>query len=440
MAKYASTLLSIAKGWVGCNEKDGSHKQIIDVYNAHKPLARGYAVKYTDAWCATFVSACSIRAGMTDIIPTECGCGQMIELFKKLGMWEEKDNHVPSAGDVIFYDWSDSGDGDNLGWPDHVGIVESCDGTNIVIIEGNISDSVGRRTIKVNGLYIRGYGVPKFDKEPVKETEKVDTEKVIWNYLMNKIKNAYGVAGLMGNLYAESGLISNNAQNTGNKKLGMSDAEYTAAVDNGSYTNFIKDSIGYGLAQWTYWSRKESLLNFAKSKKASIGDLNMQLEFLVKEISGYSAVYKAITEAKSVREASDAVLTGYEKPADMSESVKVKRAGYGQTYYDKYASKTTTESTTKPTTPTIVGKRVATDYATVFDSSISGTYTVTASALYMRNGAGIMKKVMTTLPKGTKVHNYGYYSMSLGTKWLYVQVTLDGIQYTGFCSSKYLKK
>ena len=85
----------------------------------------------------------------------------------------------------------------------------------------------------------------------------------------------------MGNLYAESGLSPINLQNSYNTKLKYSDAAYTDAVDNGKYTNFVKDSAGYGLAQWTYWSRKQNLLNYAKSTGKSIGDLNMQLEFLM---------------------------------------------------------------------------------------------------------------------------------------------------------------
>ena len=157
--------VNAAVSYLGCKESNGSHKKIIDLYNSHKPLARNYAVKYTDSWCATFVSAMAIKTGLTDIIPTECGCGQMIQLFQKLGAWVENDAYRPSAGDVIFYDWDDSGAGDNTGWPDHVGIVESVSGGNIVVIEGNKNNAVGRRTIPVNGRYIRGYGVPKYDKE-----------------------------------------------------------------------------------------------------------------------------------------------------------------------------------------------------------------------------------------------------------------------------------
>ena len=155
-------VVSIAQSYIGCNERDGSHKKIIDLYNSHRPLARGYAVKYTDAWCSTFASAVAIQAGLTSIIPTECGCQKHIELFKKLGSWQENDAHVPSPGDYIFYDWQDSGVGDNKGAADHVGIVEKVAGNTITVIEGNYSNAVKRRTLAVNGRYIRGYGVPKY--------------------------------------------------------------------------------------------------------------------------------------------------------------------------------------------------------------------------------------------------------------------------------------
>lgn len=162
-------------------------------------------------------------------------------------------------------------------------------------------------------------------------------EKIIWDTLMTGINNPYGVAGLMGNLYAESALSPINLQGTYEKKLGYTDASYTAAVDNGTYTNFAKDAAGYGLAQWTYKTRKANLLKFAQTKNKSIGDLEMQLAFLLQEIKGYSKVWKIITTATSVRQASDSVLTGFEKPKDQSEAVKVKRANYGQKYYDAYA-------------------------------------------------------------------------------------------------------
>ena len=158
-------VVKIAVSYLGCKEADGSHRKIIDLYNSHKPLARGYAVKYTDAWCSTFASAVAIAAGLTDIIPTECGCEKHIALFKKLGAWVENDAYVPKPGDYIFYDWQDGvnyATTDDTGTADHVGIVTEVNGSTITVIEGNMSDAVGYRHIAVNGRYIRGYGVPKY--------------------------------------------------------------------------------------------------------------------------------------------------------------------------------------------------------------------------------------------------------------------------------------
>lgn len=167
MGKYASEVINQAKAWIGKKESNGSHKEIIDLYNTQNPLPYGYKVKYTDSWCATFVSAIAVKLGYTSIIPTECGCERMIELFKTLECWIEDENRTPEPGEIIFYDWQDSGKGDNKGWSDHVGIVEKVSGGKITVIEGNNSDAVKRRTLAVNGKYIRGYGVPRYDKEPV---------------------------------------------------------------------------------------------------------------------------------------------------------------------------------------------------------------------------------------------------------------------------------
>lgn len=165
-------------------------------------------------------------------------------------------------------------------------------------------------------------------------------EKQIWDFLKNKGLNDYGCAGLMGNLFAESGLRSNNLQDTYERSLGHSDDKYVSAVDNGSYTNFIYDAAGFGLAQWTYWSRKKALYKYAKSKGKSIGDLEMQLEFLCKELSeSYKFVWNTLKAATSVLEASNAVLLKYECPADQSVSMQNKRASYGQNYYNKYSEK-----------------------------------------------------------------------------------------------------
>ena len=161
----------------------------------------------------------------------------------------------------------------------------------------------------------------------------------IWKFFKGKGLNDFAVAGIMGNLFAESGLRSNNLQKDYERSLGMTDDEYTYAVDSGAYTNFVRDSAGYGLAQWTYWSRKEGLLNFVKAKKASIGDLATQLDYLWKELQWYANTMKVLKTATSVRQASDVIMLDYERPADQSEAMRVKRATYGQGYYDKYAIK-----------------------------------------------------------------------------------------------------
>lgn len=166
MSYLRSKVVEQAKAWLGRNEADGSHKKIIDIYNSHKPHPRGYAMTYTAPWCATTVSAVAITLGYTKIIPVECSCTKMIELLKKIDSWEENDAYVPKPGDILFYDWDDNGVGENTNGPEHVGIVEKVVGNTITVIEGNYKNSVDRRPIEVNGIYIRGYGVPKYDAEP----------------------------------------------------------------------------------------------------------------------------------------------------------------------------------------------------------------------------------------------------------------------------------
>lgn len=160
-------VIKAATKYIGCG-----NKSIVDIYNAHKPLARGYKVQYTDAWCATFVSTVAIVCGLTDIMPTECSCSKMTALYQSLGRWEESDGYSPAPGDLIMYDWQDNGKGDNTGNPDHVGIVEKVVGGYMTIIEGNYSSMVKRRTLAVDGKYIRGYCLPDYaSKATVTTTE-----------------------------------------------------------------------------------------------------------------------------------------------------------------------------------------------------------------------------------------------------------------------------
>lgn len=216
-------------------------------------------------------------------------------------------------------------------------------------------------------------------------------EEKIWNYLKSKGFSDCGAAGLMGNLYAESGLRSNNLQNTYEGKLGMADAEYTELVDKGSYTNFVRDSAGYGLAQWTYWSRKQGLLEYAKASGKSIGDLEMQLEYLLKELTSYGLISQLKT-ATSVLEASNFVLLKFEKPASMNTSAtQTKRAGYAQGYFDKYAAKKEESKVAK----------------------------LTPNATYTMNGVTISEKIIpdgTRWKDATKAKNAGFSANALYKK------------------------
>ncbi|SFR92219.1 phage tail tip lysozyme [[Clostridium] aminophilum] len=220
---------------------------------------------------------------------------------------------------------------------------KSCPGEWMYSRMGELAEKVTR---ELNGLTKDGSMATEVsaDRESDRESRasaEVDTgkpvERMIWEYLMARIGNAFGVAGFMGNLYAESGLRSNNLQNSYEKKWGITDAEYTKRVDDGAYAEFLMDRAGYGLAQWTYWSRKKALWEFAKVRGVSIGDLSMQLDFIWKELTErYPGVVATMKCASTVREVSDAVLTRYEKPADQSERVRKLRAEYGERFYNMY--------------------------------------------------------------------------------------------------------
>lgn len=171
-------------------------------------------------------------------------------------------------------------------------------------------------------------------------------EEIIWKFLKQKGFTDAGIAGAMGNMDAESALQSNNLENTGNSRLGMSNTQYTAAVDNGTYTNFVYDSFGYGICQWTWWSRKKALLDFCEQKNKSIGDLTTQLEFFVKELQqSFSSVYKTLITSDNVKECSDTMLFKFEAPAAAS-SKSTQRYNMSMTYYNKFVKGETPQMAT----------------------------------------------------------------------------------------------
>ena len=203
-------VVDTASSWLGTQDGTSRHAEMLNIYNAQLPLPRGTRMLSSWPWCAAFVSTVSLQCDLRDIMPTECGCPSMIRLYQDLGRWIEDDAHVPSPGDVIFYDWNDSGVGDNLGQPDHVGIVVACTNGTMTIIEGNCDNAVKLRQIAVNARFIRGYGVPDFASKadgaepqptpaptPEPEQEKPADEPTVDPFITAKAKEV--IAGKWGN-------------------------------------------------------------------------------------------------------------------------------------------------------------------------------------------------------------------------------------------------
>ena len=161
-------------------------------------------------------------------------------------------------------------------------------------------------------------------------------QQQIWNYLMEITGNAYAAAGLMGNLYAESGLIPTNLQDACEASLGYEDSTYTDAVDSGIYSDFATDRAGYGLAQWTWQERKQNLLSFAQDAGMSVGSLDLQLRFVAWELEE-RGLLSELQAVRSVQEASDLVLFRYEAPLDTSAKTQTVRCGLSMTFYNRFA-------------------------------------------------------------------------------------------------------
>ena len=181
-------VVSVMRGWLGWSESNGKYRAIIDLYNTQKPLPVGYKVKYTDEWCATTVTAAGMAAGLQDIILGECSCSRMIALYQKAGRWQESDAYKPQPGDIIMYDWQDTGTGDNAGAPDHVGIVEQVVGNTITVIEGNKGEAVARRTLAVNGRYIRGFCLPDYASMATEEEDDEMLTYEQWKEYMSRYR------------------------------------------------------------------------------------------------------------------------------------------------------------------------------------------------------------------------------------------------------------
>ena len=224
-------------------------------------------------------------------------------------------------------------------------------------------------------------------EEPVREDETVSSDKQVWDFLIGKGLSAYATAGIMGNIRCESNFISINLQNSFEKKFNVNDITYTEQVDAGT-RNFI-DSAGYGLCQWTYYSRKQALLDFAKSQKKSIGDLAMQLEYMWKEMSAKKSMMKELKAATSVQQASNIFLLQFERPAKKDDpNVQANRAKYGEEYFEKYDGSKSSKYLVKIDTPVLnIRKGAGTKYKIVGTVKKGEVYTIVEES----NGWGKLK-------------------------------------------------
>ena len=179
--------------WEHYSEQNGKFKVIIDGYNAYLPTAikagtANYSMKYSDEWCACASSNAYIACGIGYLFPVECSCPRMVTLAKSMGIWQENDGYVPDPADAVLYDWEDSGKGDNTGTPDHIGIVIAVDKSKgtFVVMEGNKNESVERRTMSIDGKYIRGFITPKFNDSVPVSAKKEEAKTVAKTYEVSK--------------------------------------------------------------------------------------------------------------------------------------------------------------------------------------------------------------------------------------------------------------
>lgn len=229
MGATAQDVLNVMRSWLGFSEYNGKFKQIIDLYNSVLPLPRGYAVKYTDAWCDATVSAAAIKAGAQDIIGRECGCEQHIKIFKQKGIWIEDGTIRPEPGDVIVYNWGDSTQA-NDGYADHIGYVEYVSGNTITAIEGNKNEAVERRSLPVGWGYIRGYAKPKYDNSSSKPNPPQQPSKTITEIAEDVIKGVYGNGDTRKNAIESMGYDYYKVQKEVNRILSGKPSENTEST------------------------------------------------------------------------------------------------------------------------------------------------------------------------------------------------------------------
>lgn len=472
--------------WVGATKGSAKHAEILKIYNDHRPLARGYKMKVNDAYCAATVSAAFIAAGIAPYTGTECGVEKFARIAQDKGIWVENDAHVPKLGDAVVYDWQDTGVGDCRGAGDHIGIVTKAGTTSFTVTEGNMTGGkVGTRTMSVNGRYIRGFITPKYadiakalgGATIPTDTDPDTTGKSIEEIAKEVIAGKWGSGTDRRNRLQAAGYAYSTVQAKVNEILGKGTAQagaaagaaYTVGKDNeettfnfcrqvlglnvagavGVITNVAKESnfktgalgdggTSFGICQW-HAGRYTNLKNWCSSNGKDYKAIDGQLWFMKYELEhSYSAVLQYIRSvpntAAGAHDAAARWCLKYEIPADTAATAEKRGAIARDTYWPKYSG--TGSTGTKPAaTPSTPAKKVAA--AEKFDRSLAGTYIVTPNiGANVRLGPSTAHGIIKAVSKGTKVSNYGYYSIRGGVKWYYVRIGAT----VGFISSTCLKK
>ena len=465
--------------WVGATKGSAKHAEILKIYNDHRPLARGYKMKVNDAYCAATVSAAFIAAGIAQYTGTECGVEKFARTAQDKGIWVENDAHVPKLGDAVVYDWQDTGVGDCTGAGDHIGIVTKPGATSFVVTEGNMTGGkTGTRTLQVNGRYIRGFITPDYaaiakalgGAAIPTDTAPDTTGKSIEEIAREVIAGKWGSGTDRRNRLQAAGYAYTTVQAKVNEILGKGTAQagtaYTVGKNNEeTFFNFCRQVLGlnvagavgatanvaresnfqtgalgdggtsFGICQW-HAGRYTNLKNWCSSNGKDYKTMDGQLWYMKYELEhSYSAVLQYIRSvpntAAGAHDAAARWCMKYEIPANTAATAEARGALARDTYWPKYSG--TGAAAAKPTTP--ASTKVVS--AEKFDRSLAGTYIVTPNiGANIRLGPSTAHGIIKAVSKGTKVSNYGYYSIRGGVKWYYIRLGAT----VGFISSTCLKK
>ena len=311
MGVTAQDVLKVMESWVGKSRAKGTHKDIIDLYNGHKPLARGYKVTYNDEYCDTTVSAAFIKLDAVDLIGgTECGVQKHIDIFKAKGIWIEDGTIIPEPGYIVCFNWDD-GTQPNDGYADHIGFVYSVNKAKgiMTFVEGNMSGGVVgyRYNVPIGWGYIRGYAKPKYAAKSSGSSSSSTAKKSVTTIAREVIAGQWGNGDARKKAIESAGYDYNAVQKKVNEIL--SGSAQTPAKSN---TEIAREVIA------GKWGDGEN----RKKKLTAAGYNYTEIQKKVNELLGSSGTGK-----KSITEVAKEVIAGKWGNGDERKK-KLKAAGY----------------------------------------------------------------------------------------------------------------